>query len=405
MTKNYNELYDERLPITRIKYIDIVRILVDNLIELNPTESPYSDAYRHMLPITRLNVFNLINTMYLNILSMDKVSTEDKDRLKAIDPYTRTKITYNLSVMVDILKKLNTAQPQKLTEIRYIRDWLNGWNYPQLPDQNRWVKGEAYVNGENVALNKPVSASFENQFPDRPISRFTAPGLTPSLYITSDPNNGWQYLEIDLEALYKVEFYRTWHGYVSGFDTQYNSRIEVSADGVYWEVIYDSATDGFITEGGRGNDHQVIDPRPAVPGGFRYIRDWVNGSDKREENTWVEGQLFIDGNNVALHKPVTANFENPVVNLQYFTDGNTNTNYAFGSREIGWYYVQIDLGEIKKIEEYRYWHFWGWSELWNHRVEVSKDGETWQKVWDTEIDGLVIEPITGGLVEFNTDEI
>ena len=63
---------------------------------------------------------------------------------------------------------------------------------------------------------------------------------------------------------------------------------------------------------------------------IRYIRDWLNGSNKNTYNHWVEIQAIdSQGNNVALNRPVSASIAVSSSELQKITDESLVTaNYA-----------------------------------------------------------------------------
>lgn len=264
MTKDYNALYVDFTPVTRLKYIEVTKILMENLIEINETDSIYNSYYHGNNPLTRMKAIKVIGVIYINLLSLPQVTEEDKEKLRSVEPYTRTKVHYSLPVMMEILTKVNNIKPV-LTEIRYIRDWINGSNASNLPRQNQWIEGEAIVKGVNVALNKPVTGSFENRYPNNPFSWFTDGVVNISRYVISNPNYGWQWLQIDLQDNFRVEEYRYWHDWSPTQEMYFNHRIEVSADGEYWEVIYDSSTDGTRIESEAGNVQPIFEPQETTP--------------------------------------------------------------------------------------------------------------------------------------------
>jgi hypothetical protein len=94
-----------------------------------------------------------------------------------------------------------------------------------------------------------------------------------------------KYVQVDLGAVKKIAEIRVWH-YHADERTYNNTKTEVSKDGVAWETVFDSATKGTYKETATG--HRISFDTKEV----RYVRDWVNGSDKNQSNHWVEIQIL-----------------------------------------------------------------------------------------------------------------
>ncbi|MCF3107328.1 discoidin domain-containing protein [Niabella sp. CC-SYL272] len=153
--------------------------------------------------------------------------------------------------------------------IRYIRDWcLNG-------SSAHWVEIKALLadNG-NVALGKPA-------VPSMPAS--TSPGHSPftvvtdglvdsnhSAILTSSPQN----CQVDLGAIYDVKSVIVWHYWIDG-RVYTNTKTEVSADGINWVTIFDSAVSGTYNESSTGH---VMTVPPVIGTGIRGQIETANAA-------------------------------------------------------------------------------------------------------------------------------
>ncbi len=139
---------------------------------------------------------------------------------------------------------------------RYIRTWQDGNNANHI---NHWVEVEAFnVAGTNVAAkanNANVKVSLNNG------STYTAAASDTGNYAllvdgvkTSSPYYGGassaQAIIIDLGALYDVKSVVV-YPYFADNRIYYDTRTEVSADGVNWSVVYDSGSTVYGTYGAR----------------------------------------------------------------------------------------------------------------------------------------------------------
>lgn len=140
----------------------------------------------------------------------------------------------------------------------------------------------------------------------------------------------------------------------------------------------------------------------------RYIRDSIGftGNTVNTGKHWVEIQAYSNAVNVALGKTVTTNGTG--TNLAYITNGNIATSeYASATIGSGDVYVQIDLGQVYDNLEYLVvHHYYGDSRSYKgNKTEVSEDGITWVKLFDSDITGLYVETANGHKIVVNTDTV
>lgn len=125
---------------------------------------------------------------------------------------------------------------------------------------------------------------------------------------------------------------------------------------------------------------------------IRYIRDWLNGSNLDTNNRWSEINVMSNKTNIAANIiPICKNEENVVVSISYperYTDGDTSKYIEASS---GWKYLQIDLGKVRNDIDYiTVWHEYpltsdssSVSKIFNHRLQVSSDGNVWFTLYDS----------------------
>lgn len=140
-----------------------------------------------------------------------------------------------------------------------------------------------YISSDiNVALNKPVT-SDKTLTPQNASSGITNGDIATANYVSG--GSGLTYVQIDLEEIVMLDRITVWH-YYSDSRTYYDTKVEISVDGETWVTVFDSAISGTYTETSAGKTHSF------TPVEARYIRDWLNGSNKNTGNHWVEIKAF-----------------------------------------------------------------------------------------------------------------
>jgi len=131
-----------------------------------------------------------------------------------------------------------------------------------------------------------------------------------------------------------------------------------------------------------------------VPLNIRYVRDWLNGSTANAYNHWNEIQVIdFDGTNRALGLTATSNAA--MANPAFMTDGIINASYSGNSSSV-LAYAQLDLGALYSIKEIKVWHYYPDGRTYNStKTEVSEDGIIWYAIFDSAVEGLYVETVTG----------
>lgn len=112
--------------------------------------------------------------------------------------------------------------------------------------------------------------------------------------------------------------------------------------------------------GGGATDIRYINKK------YRYVQDYLNGSNINADNHWVEIEVWSGGTNVALGKPVAGSVaEYAGTPYSRITDGDlTSANYARSSVQ-GLQGVEIDLGAEYEIDYVKVYHFYNDARIYN----------------------------------------
>ena len=176
-----------------------------------------------------------------------------------------------------------------------------------------------------------------------------------------------------------------------------------SADNISSQSINTSEIN-LISTNKEEKDILLYIPYDTIFGGekFRYVRDWLNGSNQNSGCHWVELQVIHnDGTNLAYGKSVISN--GSLSNSSYITDGSTNTNNYAGISNGGDCYIEIDLGReyyISEVKEIIVWHYYSDGRTYyNTKTEISKDKSEWKILRDSSVDGVYQETAQGMLMK------
>lgn len=149
-------------------------------------------------------------------------------------------------------KTLTVNVPRtNMPSIRYIKDSLNG---NTVNGGNHWVEIKAY--SESVSNNKALGKNaqiFMNGTFYANTSILTNGDISSNSYFGNGP--GLSYAIIDLGELTRIDRIDIWHYYQDG--RRFNNKVEVSADGVNWVTVFDSAISGTYAESSSGKTHYL----------------------------------------------------------------------------------------------------------------------------------------------------
>src|SRR5690606_23277469 len=161
--------------------------------------------------------------------------------------------------------------------------YSDGWEFVDDPDIGT---GDNVAYGCAVSSDAPIVPGTENYAVDMHFVRES--------WATKTQGAGHHYLQIDLGSVQPINQIWVWHSMQANRRYRRN-KLEVSADGENWEVIFDGEQEGPWREGQAGKAHNF--PTKQI----RYIRDWIDGYEVLddlgnptgqvvEENQWLEIQ-------------------------------------------------------------------------------------------------------------------
>jgi len=95
------------------------------------------------------------------------------------------------------------------------------------------------------------------------------------------------YLEVDLGSVFLASGVHVWRYYL-GDRTYYDTKVEVSEDGVTWLTVFDSDTEGTYVESEDGR--LFLFDETAI----RYIRDYASSNSLSDFAHWVEIKAILE---------------------------------------------------------------------------------------------------------------
>ena len=174
---------------------------------------------------------------------------------------------------------------------------------------------------------------------------------------------------------------------------------------------------------------QVGNKQDIKPTRVRYIRDWLKDNNVNTTKRWTDIEVFVPDTsslsgekNIAQGRTPTSDIS--ISNLTNYTDNNPNTYVT--STTSGWHYLQLDLGASNAFDSgyITVYHYVDTTTpyyvdqngnvltvenyiltaanvsssstmMYDHRLEISADGQTWFTLFDSDKNGRYIETPIG----------
>lgn len=174
---------------------------------------------------------------------------------------------------------------------------------------------------------------------------------------------------------------------------------------------------------------QVGNKQDIKPTRVRYIRDWLKDNNVNTTKRWTDIEVFVPDTsslsgekNIAQGRTPTSDIS--ISNLTNYTDNNPNTYVT--STTSGWHYLQLDLGASNAFDAgyITVYHYVDTTTpyyvdqngnvltvenyiltaanvsssstmMYDHRLEISADGQTWFTLFDSDKNGRYIETPIG----------
>ncbi len=194
---------------------------------------------------------------------------------------------------------------------------------------------------------------------------------------TSESLHKWT---VDLGEVYEIgEIVISWESLQSPFT------LYISEDGEHYRIInIYSANETYVNRLNLyGEKARYV--RISVPvGGFCSIFEFeaFEATEEDKANRPEDGTVR---KNIAKGKPVTATVQEGAYMKDYAVDGNYETRW--GSLPSGQAWLQVDLGEVTKIQGISAYLEAAWVP---YRIEISKDGATYETVYNAKKDEIVV---------------
>lgn len=151
---------------------------------------------------------------------------------------------------------------------------------------------------------------------------------------------------------------------------------------------------------------------------IRYIRDWLDGSNKNSDNIWVEckviSQNLKDSSSINLAEGKIPVCKNSSLESVLITDIGVYTDSRLLEDETDKYVkgtgqrqcLQIDLGAVHyDIDYIQIWHYYKDNRIFKHSLQVSEDGSSWVTIYDSNVSGGYKETSDGFIHVINSSYI
>lgn len=157
----------------------------------------------------------------------------------------------------------------------------------------------------------------------------------------------------------------------------------------------------FINKSDFINEESWIDKDRTF--GIKGIRNHIRGNTKNNGNHWVEIKaLDSNGNNIQKNKNVYVNNGTYTYKL---TDENTSS-YPYVTGLNDYSYIQLDFDRPMDIRQIKIWHYYSDQRIYyNNVTDVTFDGVNWFTVYNSQVNGNIIESSEGQTININYDNL
>lgn len=203
------------------------------------------------------------------------------------------------------------------------------------------------------------------------------------------------------------------------------SSLKQRLDSISTEVVNSDGFNSAINQKANEIELKVSQKAGKYLSGIKYIRDWLNGSDVDDNNYYCELKIFQNSTNIEeeeknIAKDVIPSSDSTIIDEKYYTDDIVNY-YKQIENDLGdfeeiieekycytdsgdWHYIQLEFDEIKyDITKIQVWHYFYDRRAFNHKLEISMDGEKWITLFDSDIQGRYPESGSGKTYYINDD--
>lgn len=188
---------------------------------------------------------------------------------------------------------------------------------------------------------------------------------------------------------------------IDGVDTEIknakgdSASLKARIDGISADVSNASGEIGKVNVRAESIELGLSKKKDITPFNIRYIRDWQKGNSVDTTCRWTNIQVIVNNTNIEsgevnIIQPssITLSSDVSITNITNFVDGNVST-YASYATNTEWHYIQIDLGADNTFDDgtITVWHRCDDTNSYrfNHKLEISSDGENWYSLFNSEV--------------------
>lgn len=188
---------------------------------------------------------------------------------------------------------------------------------------------------------------------------------------------------------------------IDGVDTEIknakgdSASLKARIDGISADVSNASGEIGKVNVRAESIELGLSKKKDITPFNIRYIRDWQKGNSVDTTCRWTNIQVIVNNTNIEsgevnIIQPssITLSSDVSITNITNFVDGNVST-YASYATNTEWHYIQIDLGTDNTFDDgtITVWHRCDDTNSYrfNHKLEISSDGENWYSLFNSEV--------------------
>lgn len=174
-----------------------------------------------------------------------------------------------------------------------------------------------------------------------------------------------------------------------------STSLKARIDGISADVSNASGEIGKVNVRAESIELGLSKKKDITPFNIRYIRDWQKGNSVDTTCRWTNIQVIVNNTNIEsgevnIIQPssITLSSDVSITNITNFVDGNVST-YASYATNTEWHYIQIDLGADNTFDDgtITVWHRCDDTNSYrfNHKLEISSDGENWYSLFNSEV--------------------
>lgn len=256
-----------------------------------------------------------------------------------------------------ILQQKSLENLRALTKVRYIRDTVSGYTVgvgTTVTNVNHWLEIQAFANDVNVASGKTVTGTGTVAN----LARVTD-GIVTSSDATSATATGGS-VTVDLGTVREdIDTIKVFHPYHEARIYR-NTKTEVSADGISWITIFDSAVSGTYQETVEGREsvvnRDVAKNMAGVGGDISLLKTQLGNVEQAITpegiTTVISNSVFFENLNSELEGKADASAIGNLATKEELDRLNGNVDSKIGSAVAGInfapYATKLDLEQTSK---------------------------------------------------------